>query len=150
MPQMLFAHCCPSPLPAHTHACRHCRRRLSATHPCHLLTRSEARDIAQPSRTASESSERRGRLLRLALTDGKARCVALELQPLPLSAEQARPPLSVGFRGKPGERLASAVGVLCGKHARLARVVAAAGRQPQSVELLDAAGSPTDQLGLPV
>lgn len=65
---------------------------------------SEARDIAQPSRTASESDERRGRLLRLALTDGKARCVGLELQPLPLSAEQVGRLAAQGLaaRGRPG------------------------------------------------
>jgi hypothetical protein len=79
---------------------------VRCTHPLPLPPRSEARDIAQPSRTASESSERRGRLLRLALTDGKARCVGLELHPLPLSAEQARPPVLGRFpwqaRGKAG------------------------------------------------
>lgn len=51
------------------------------------LACSSVADISQPSR-ASGDSERKGRILRLKLTDGRGSCVGVELQPLPLSMEQ--------------------------------------------------------------
>lgn len=44
-------------------------------------------DISQPSR-ASGDSERKGRILRLKLTDGRISCVGIEFAPLPYSLGQ--------------------------------------------------------------
>lgn len=55
---------------------------------CPLLPpRSAVSDISQPSR-ASGDTERKGRILRLKLTDGRSSCVAIEFAPLPYSLEQ--------------------------------------------------------------
>ncbi|KAL4450546.1 hypothetical protein ABPG77_000902 [Micractinium sp. CCAP 211/92] len=63
-----------------------------------VLQVSSVADISQPSR-ASGDSERKGRILRLKLTDGRGSCVGVELQPLPLSMEQLCPGTKVRLRG---------------------------------------------------
>lgn len=69
--------------------------------PCPEPLCSAAADVSQPSR-ASGDAERKGRLLRLKLTDGRASCVGVELQPLPFSMEQARPGKRQGRMAKEG------------------------------------------------
>lgn len=60
---------------------------LPRCRPTPRLVRSAVADISQPSR-ASGDAERRGRILRLRLTDGKAACVGIEFAPLPHTLEQ--------------------------------------------------------------
>ncbi|KAI7838895.1 hypothetical protein COHA_007360 [Chlorella ohadii] len=55
-----------------------------------VLQVSAVSDISQPSR-ASGDTERKGRILRLKLTDGRSSCVGIEFAPLPYSLEQLCP-----------------------------------------------------------
>ncbi|KAL4439710.1 hypothetical protein ABPG75_002711 [Micractinium tetrahymenae] len=63
-----------------------------------VLQVSSVLDISQPSR-ASSDRERKGRILRLRLTDGRSSCVGIEFQPLTFAIEQLCPGTKVRLRG---------------------------------------------------